>query len=77
MKNLKEEIVDNDEKLNIVNEIEDRTLKDLKKDHPDKIKSLEEASLNYMGENDLKILKTEFLDNKWKYLTEKLAYPYE
>ena len=29
-----------------------------------------------MGENDLKILKTEFPD-KWKYLTKKLAYPYE
>ena len=30
-----------------------------------------------MGENDLKILKTEFPDNKWKYLTKKVAYPYE
>ena len=29
-----------------------------------------------MGENDLKILKTEFPD-KWKYLTRKLAYPHE
>ena len=29
-----------------------------------------------MGENDLKILKTGFPD-KWKYLTKKLAYPYE
>ena len=29
-----------------------------------------------MGENNLKILKTEFLD-KWKYLTKKLAFPYE
>ena len=29
-----------------------------------------------MGENDLKILKTGF-PNKWKYLTKKLAYPYE
>ena len=29
-----------------------------------------------MGENDLKLLKTGFPD-KWKYLTEKLAYPYE
>ena len=29
-----------------------------------------------MGEKDLKILKTEFPD-KWKYLTKKLAYPYE
>ena len=29
-----------------------------------------------MGENDLKLLKTGFPD-KWKYLTKKLAYPYE
>ena len=29
-----------------------------------------------MGENDLKILKTEYPD-KWKYLTKNLAYPYE
>ena len=29
-----------------------------------------------MGENDLKILKTGFLDT-WKYLTKKLAYPFE
>ena len=29
-----------------------------------------------MGENDLKILKTGFPD-MWKYLTKKLAYPYE
>ena len=29
-----------------------------------------------MGENNLNFLKTEFPD-KWKYLTEKLAYPYE
>ena len=29
-----------------------------------------------MGENNLKCLKTEFPD-KWKYLTIKLAYPYE
>ena len=29
-----------------------------------------------MGENDLKILKTVFPDN-WKFLTKKLAYPYE
>ena len=29
-----------------------------------------------MGENYLKSLKTEFPD-KWKYLTKKLAYPYE
>ena len=29
-----------------------------------------------MGENDLKLLKTEFPD-KWKFLNKKLAYPYE
>ena len=29
-----------------------------------------------MGENDLNILKTEFPD-KWKFLTKKVAYPYE
>ena len=31
---------------------------------------------DYVGENDLKIIKTGFPD-KWKYLTKKLAYPYE
>ena len=78
MKNLKEEIVDNDEILNIVDEIEedDKTIKDLKKDYPEKIKNLQEALLNYIGENDLKILKTRFPD-KWKVITKKLAYPYE
>ena len=78
LKNLKEEIVDSDEILNIIDEIieEDRTIEDLKKDYPDAIKNLEEALLNYMRENDLKILKTGFPD-KWKYLTKKLAYPYE
>ena len=79
LKDLKEEIADNnDEMLNIVNKIEeeDRTIKDLKKDYPEENKNLEEALLNYMGENDLKILKTGFPD-KWKYLTKKLAYPYE
>ena len=75
LKNLKNEIVDNDEILNIVDEIveDDKTIKDLKKHYPDKVKNLEEALLNYMGENDLKILKTGVPD-KWKYLTKKLAY---
>ena len=79
MKQLEEEIVDNDEILNIVNEMEeeDRTVKDLRQDYPDKIKNLEEALLKYMGENDLKVLKTEFPDNRWKYLTKNLADPYE
>ena len=78
LKNLKEETVDNDEILKIFNEIgeEDRTIKDLIKYYSDKIVELEEALLNSMGENDLKILKTGFLD-KWKFSTKKLAYPYE
>ena len=48
LKDLKEEIVDNDEILSIVDEIveEDKTIKDLKKDYPDKIKNSEEALLN-------------------------------
>ena len=60
LKNLKEEIVDSDEILNNVNEImeENKTIKDFKKDYPNEIKNLDEALLNYMGENDLKILKT-------------------
>ena len=48
----------------------------MKKYYPEEIENLEEALINYMGENDLKILKTGF-PNKWKYLTKKLAYPYE
>ena len=40
------------------------------------MKILEETLLDYMGQNDLKLLKTE-LPDKWKYLTEKLSYPYE
>ena len=84
MNDFGEELVDNDEILNILKEIkiffkEDKqndSIQDLKKDYPDNIKELEDALLNYMGENDLKLLKTEFPD-KWKYLAEKLAYPYE
>ena len=85
LKDFEEEIVDNDEILNIVNKIkmlikedkyENDSIKDLNKDYPDEIKNLEEALLEYMGEKYLKILKTEFPD-KLKYLTEKLAYPYE
>ena len=48
----------------------------MKKNYPNEIKNLEEASLNYMGESDFKLLKTEFPD-KWKFLTKKLAYPYD
>ena len=78
LKDLKEEIVDNEEIINIINNITEEytTIKDLKKDYPNEIKNLEEALLDYMGENDLKILKTGFPD-KWKYLTQKLAHPYE
>ena len=77
LKDLKKEIVDNDEILDIVNKIEDdRTIEELKKDYPNEIKNLEESLLDYMDENDLKILKKGFPD-KWKYLTKKLAYPYE
>ena len=86
MKDLEERIVDNDEILNIVNEIrtvieKDRSnndsIKDLQKNYQVEIIKLEEALLNYMGENYLKNLKTQFPDNKWQYLTKKLAIPYE
>ena len=89
MKNLRKEIVGSDEILDIVNKIEenypedienleedDRTIKNLKNYYPEEIENLKEALLNYIGENDLKILKTGFPDI-WKYLTKKLAYPYE
>ena len=64
--------------MDIVKEIleEDKTIRDLKKDYPNEIKNFEEALLDYMGENDLKILKIGFPD-KWKFLAEELAYPYE
>ena len=89
LKDFKDEIFDNDEILNIVSKIEknyteeilnleenDRTIKSLKKYYPEEIENLEEVLLNYMGENDLKILKRGFPD-KWKYLIKNLAYPYE
>ena len=78
LKNLKEEIVENNYILNIVTDIGkyDRAIKDLKKDHPDKNNELEEALLNYMGEIDLKNLKTGFPD-KWRYITKKISFPYE
>ena len=67
LKDSKEDIVDSDEILNTIDEIikEDRTIEDLNKDYPNEIKNLEELLLNYMGENDLKIIKTGFPDN-WK-----------
>ena len=89
LKNLKKEIVGSDEILNIVNKIaenyleeiesleeDDRTIENLKKYYPEEVENLEGAIINYIGENDLKILKRGFPD-KWKYLTKKLAYPYE
>ena len=84
LKNLKKEVIGDDKILNIINELENlidktkrnQSISTLKKKYPDKNNELEEALLNYMGEYDLKILKTEFPD-KWKYLTKKLAYPHE
>ena len=89
LKSLKKEIVGSDEILNIINkkeencleeieslEEDDRTNELLKKDCPEEVENLKEALLNYIGENDLKNLKRGFPD-KWKYLTKKLAYPYE
>ena len=58
---LREEIVDNDEIINIVNETkiinkEDRynrdSIKDLRTDNPYESQLLEEALINYTGEND-------------------------
>ena len=44
---MKNEIVLDDEILNIVDEkVEEKTIKELKKDYPDKIKILQEALLN-------------------------------
>ena len=83
LKSLKEEIVDNDEILNTVNEIKflfeedvfnNISNRDSKKDYLDEIIELEEALLNYMGENGLRILKRNFLINgniyvkKWQIL---------
>ena len=89
LKNLKKEIVGSDEIMDLVNKIEenspeeienleedDRTIKNLKKYYPEEIENLEEALLDYMGENDFKILKTGFPD-KWKDLNKKVAYSYE
>ena len=53
-----------------------RTTKNFEKNYPDKVFYVEEALLNYISDNDLKFLKTEFPDS-WKCLSEKLAYPYE
>ena len=84
MKDLKEEIVDKIEKLNIVYEInifkeekyKNVSIRDLKKNYPDKTFEFEEVLLNYMGENDLKTLKTGF-PSKRKIFSKKVAYAYE
>ena len=59
LKDFKEENVENDEILNIVNKIgkQNETIKDLRKDYPEEIKKLEEALLDYMSENDPKFSK--------------------
>ena len=84
MKDSGEEIVDN-EILKIGNEIkilvkegkyENDCIKDLKKIYADKLLK-REASLEYMGEKDRIVLKTEFTENSLKYLTKTLAYPFE
>ena len=61
---LKEEIIDKDEISNFVKGVgqKDRTIEDLKKYYPTEIEKLEEALFNYIGENDLQLLKTEFPD---------------
>ena len=51
---------------------ENETFKDLRKDYPEKIIKLEEALLNFRGENDLENLKTEFPENR-KILTKKTS----
>ena len=84
LKDLKKEVIGDDKTLKFINELENvinktkrnQSISTLKKKYPDKINELEEALLDFIGENDLKILKTEFTD-KWKYLTKKLPYPYE
>ena len=76
LKGLKEENVDNNELSDIVNEIEeeDRTIDDLKKDNPDNFVKLEESLLNHMGENDPKLLKTEFPD-KMEIFNQQISIP--
>ena len=73
LNDLKEEIFDKDEILDIVDKIEkenlnseeddDMTIENLKKYYPKKIENLEEVLQDYMGGNDLKILKTGILTN--------------
>ena len=81
LKDLKKEVNGDDKIINIIEDLinisdKDQTINTLKEKYPDKINKLEEMLLDYMGEHDLKLLKTQFPDN-WKYLTKKLAHPYE
>ena len=57
MKDLEEEIVVNDEILDIMNEDKNKndSNKDFKKDYSEEFIELEEALLNYIGENDLEL----------------------
>ena len=55
---------------------EEKTINDLKNDYPEKIQEVEEALDSYSSEDILNLLKREF-PKKWKYLSKKLAYPYE
>ena len=82
MKNLEDEVVDNDERLNIVSgrkiiTKEDRyneSIRDSKKkNYPDKFEELDETLLIFLGENDPEVFLIEFID-KWKYLTKNLAH---
>ena len=85
LNDFEDKIVDNDEILIFVNEIkvlikEDKykndSITDLKEENSNEIKELEDALSKYMGENEPKLLKTEFPEKRI-YLTKKLAYPYE
>ena len=63
---MKKEVIGDDKILNIIIELEtlidktkrNQSISTLKKKYPDKITELEETLLIYMGELDLKILKT-------------------
>ena len=70
LKNLKKEVIGDDKILNIINELKNlidktkrnQSISTLNKKYPDKINEVQDALLDYMGEHDLKILKTEFPD---------------
>ena len=85
LEEVEEEIVDNDEILNLVNEIKrliteskykNDSIKDLKKDYPDKTKELEEAFTWLFGRKWSLNIKN-WISWQMEYLTKKLAYPYE